>query len=221
MPRSRSATARSYRVVPQGKQLDEAAIEKLTAKWWPHSVAFRRFALAYHRLYGHYVGRINEQRLVGLEEETPIEFLILCALLIEKLLGERLGSNPPKEFNKRVLVAARCIAKPYGIQDCQAFSAELALALGKGPLGKTQLHELPQKLQDPFVQESDFQHPDPAARFFLKTFANFAVMRNYSAHHYCIDEQLFQEGWVAAGVEALMIVALTILTVSPLPPAKR
>jgi hypothetical protein len=198
-------------VVPQDRQLNESAIEKLTDKWWRHSATFRRFALAYGRLYGHYVGRINEQQLLSLEEETPIEFLILCALHFEKLLGELLSPDPPTGFNERVWEAARRIAKPYGIHDQQAFSKELHEALR----GKAKLYNLPQNPRDPFVQKSkDFKHAEPVARFFLKIFVNFAVMRNYSAHHDCIDEQLFHEGWVAAGVEALMVITLTILTVS-------
>lgn len=204
-------------VVPKGMQLDETSIERLTAKWWPHSAAFRRFALSYDRLYGHDAGRINEQRLVGIEEETPIEFLILCALHIEKLLGELLAPDPPGEVNKRVRVAACRIAKPYGIQGQQAFLKELAEVLHN----KTQLHDLPQKPRDPFLKESDFKHPEPVARLFLKAFANFKVLRNYSAHHDCIDTQLFQQGWVTAGVEALMIITLAILTVSRVPSIKR
>ena len=204
-------------VVPQERRLNEVAIEKLTAKWWPHSAAFRRFALAFYRLYGHYVGRINEQRLVNLEEETPVEFLILCALHVEKLLGERLAPSPPAEFNKRVCEVARRVARLYGIQDQKTFSKILADAI----VDKTQLHDLPQKQPyNPFVKMAEFEHPEqfkhpePVARFFLKIFVNFTVLRNYSAHHDCIDAQLFQEGWVAAGVEALVVTTLAVLTVS-------
>ena len=197
-------------VVPNGKQLNEAAIEKLTASWWPRSAAFRRFALAYNRLYDHYVGRINEMRLVSLEEETPIEFLILCALHLEKLLGERLGPIPPAGFAQRVLKVASLIAEGYGVQDQQRFLDDLQEAIKN----KTKLHDLPKNPDDPFSEEADFQHPELVARFLLKTFVNFAVLRNYSAHHDCIDAQLFQKGWVAAGVEALMVITLAILTVS-------
>ena len=197
-------------LVPQEMRVNEASIEKLTAKWWSRSAAFRRFALAYDRLYRHHVGQINEQRLVGIEAETPIEFLILCALHAEKLLGEFLGPSPPAEFNKRVCEMARRVAKRYGIQDQKAFLRELNEALNE----KTQLHDLPQRADDPFVDEAEFRHPEQVGRFFLKVFVNFKVLRNYSAHHDCIDAQLFQEGWVAAGVEALIVTTLTALTIS-------
>ncbi|MFL6199882.1 MAG: hypothetical protein ACJ76J_11940 [Thermoanaerobaculia bacterium] len=197
-------------VVPQERRLNEGVIEKITAKWWPRSAAFRRFALAYDRLYRHYAGRINKQRLVGIEEETPIEFLILCALHVEKLLGERLVPNPPKTFKERVHKVACLVGKPYGVQNQKAFLDELRDAIDK----KTKLHDLPQNPDDPFTEEADFQHPEPVARLFLKILVNSVVLRNYSAHHDCIDAQLFQEGWVAAGVEALMVTTLTILTVS-------
>lgn len=197
-------------VVPQEMRINEASIEKLTDKWWPRSAAFRRFALAYNRLYRHHVGKINEQRLVGIEAETPIEFLILCALHVEKLLGERLGPSPPTEFNKRVREVARRIARRYGIQDQKAFLDELTQALND----KTQLHDLPQRTDNPFVEEADFQHPERVGLFFLKVFVNFKILRNYSAHHDCIDAQLFQEGWVAAGVEALVVTTLTTLSIS-------
>ena len=208
------------RLVPYERRLDEAAIERLTAQWWPYSVPFRRLALAFHRLYDHYVGRVNEQRFVGLTEETPVEYLILCALLVEKLVNERLGAKSPKGFYARTRKAAERIASLYGVQDQEAFSAEVKEKVSSGELSKTDLHDLPQRPRNPFVEESDFRHPEPVACFLLKSFVNFAVLRNYAAHHDCIDEQLFQEYWVGAGVEALIVVTLTVLTVSPAPPAK-
>lgn len=205
-------------VVPPEKRLDEEAIEELTAKWWLRSAPFRRFVLAFDRLYRHYVGQVNEGRLVGLTEETPVEFLILCALLAEKLLNEWLHPEQPKGFHALVRAAAELVAPPYGVKDQGAFSAEVKETISSGLLSKTALHDLSQRPRNPFVEACDFRHSEPVARFLLKSFVNFAVLRNYSAHHDCIDGQLFREYWVGAGVEALMVVMLTILTVSPRPP---
>jgi hypothetical protein len=200
-----------HALAPPHLKLNESALEKLTAEWWTKSVALRRFALALRRLTDHNFGHVNEQRLVALVEETPVEFLILCALHGERFLHERFAPGAGWSFWKLLQAAAERFATSYGIVDKTAFLDELKEAYHS----KARLHDLPQNPGDPFTTAASFRHPEPFARFWLSTLTNFAVMRNYAAHHDCLDDKLFQNYWVAAGLEALIIVMFATLATEP------
>jgi len=43
------------------------------------------------------------------------------------------------------------------------------------------------------------------------SFVNAAVMRNYAAHHECLDHELFSLRWAAAGLEALLVIGFALL----------
>jgi hypothetical protein len=190
-------------------QYDEDGLAAIVQKAWSQSSAFRRFLVSFHRLHDHYGGRVNEDNLVGLREETPVEFLDLCALTVESLLGERLGPKSPKSFHKRVCEAGKRIAKSFGIRDAQSFLGRLNELLEK----HARLHDLPQSKSDPFIGAEQTGHSDPVAAFLLKCLVNFAILRNYAAHHDCIDDELFRYGWVGAGVEGLTVVVVTSLSI--------
>jgi hypothetical protein len=213
LPREAAAElARSgyHKLAPAHLRLDRDTLQILTDRWWPESVALRRFGLALQRLTDHNFGQVNEQHLVQLVEQTPIEFLILCALHAERLLTERFAPREGASLRQLLDRAAARFADVYGIVDKPGFLAEF----GRG-YKKSKLNDLPQNPGNPFTAPAHFPHAEPLVSFWVSTLANVAVMRNYAAHHDCIDEQLFSHLWVGIGVEALVVTIFVTLATEP------
>jgi hypothetical protein len=53
--------------------------------------------------------------------------------------------------------------------------------------------------------------------FFETAVINLAILRNYAAHHTCLDFELIHTDWVKDPLESLLVVMLTALEVLPLP----
>ncbi len=51
------------------------------------------------------------------------------------------------------------------------------------------------------------------ARFFETAIVNFAILRNYVAHHSCLDYEIISSDWALDPIEAMLLVLLTALEV--------
>ncbi len=197
-------------VVAPNLKLDEGRVEQLLNVRWEASAAVRRFSLAFARLHQHYseFQQLQNGDLVETTERTPIDFLVLCALQAERILVEAWnvahpGNSGLPDFSSLVKTTAPDFARVLGVSDLNGFQKELA-KIGR----KTKLHRLEKTLADPFLEEADFGTPDPRARFLLKCLFNLAVMRNYSAHHDCLDDRLLGSPMGGKAMEALLVVVL-------------
>jgi len=190
-------------------KFDESKIENVTNIWWPKSVAFRRFCLAFKRLHQYFY---SKEGLIDLRESTPVEFITLCALLSEKILRDRVletrgsGTRSPK-FIPLILDSVRSVLSSLKTKGTGIATNELKFVLEN----RADLHDLPTNPQNPFVSESDFTHSDPLTRRLLSCFCNFAILRNYVAHHDVLDEELAQSPMVEDAIEALLVVTITVL----------
>ncbi len=196
-------------LAPQRRCLDETAIEQLVNGWWSHCTPLRRFCLAFSRMHDHYRGTAEE--LASLQERTPIEFLLLAALHAEKLLGEVL-TGAPTGFAGRVCEAAKNVAQKLSVSERPLFGTCL-----NGALNNTKLHNLPETMKMPFVTDADIEHADPIGKRLVVSFANYAVLRNYAAHHDCLDGKLIYSDLALPAIEALLVVTLESLTIRPPP----
>jgi hypothetical protein len=194
-------------------------LRELIQLWWNHSVALRRFCLSFLRLHAHY-NSDNERTPSGrIEEQTPIDFLILCALHVEKLLVElNQRSNKSEEHVKGSgdLISKSAI-RLGTIVDSTTRSAFVDQA--KSLPGRTLLHKLPESpAMNPFLAASDFQLGNTPGQAILRGFANFLVVRNYSAHHDCRDHELTHDvAYAQQALEGLLVTALLNLRAAPPP----
>ena len=191
---------------------DRTRLKVLVDRWWPRSVPLRRFCLAFHRLHGSLPTERDDR--IGLRAQTPVEFLILCVLHTEKILRDaylatavtaatvpRLGAGALAKFS------AEAVLRSYGFRREQDGSQELASLLKR----KSQLYTLPLNPRNPFVATTAFTWGDDLAKQLLTAFANFVILRNYAAHHDCLDDQLVYAPMAETALEAVLIPVLTIL----------
>ena len=132
----------------------------------------------------------------------------MATLHVERLFGQMLGASPPKGFTGRVKAVAIEVATKLKVSDFPKFRSELEAALGK-----TDLYDLPQTMEMPFLADHDIQHPDLLGQRLVRSFANYAILRNYAAHHDCLDRDLIYSPVATVAVEALLVVALESLTI--------
>lgn len=202
-PRTATGYLADYnQAAPSGHSFDESALVNRLAEAWPRSVPFRRFVLAFHRLHAHDGGAINRAYRIRLREETPIEFLLLCALLAEKLLNETyLSRNPNAEipkFNGLVLWLVGEIASARGLNELRS-KVERRL---KGM--ETKLYDLPQTRQNPFKAAA----PGSEEAILEEAFVNFVKIRNYAAHHDALDFELIHTPAARPVLQALLLIVL-------------
>ena len=191
------------------RRFDETRLRRLVEIWWPQSVAFRRFCLAFHRLHGH-LGTSKDDK-VGLRTETPVEFLILCTLHAEKILRDdhMARTMVTKVPGVRVITmsCAEVVLRSFGIPEASSAVQELGNALKL----RDQLHNLPENPRDPFVVPGYFALEGKLGQLILASFANFVILRNYVAHHDCLDDQLVYTEMGETALNAVLIATLTIL----------
>lgn len=201
---------RFHGVASARRRYDEVRIRRLTEEWWPKSYAFRRFGLSLLRLQRHYGGAVNREYRIRLTEETPIEFLLLLTLSVEKLLAERLlatQGRPVKAlgFGRMVIDRAAAVGSAWRLSQLKhrvekRLSAESALykltETGRTDTGKR-----------PFRQPRKASLTD----YMADTFVTFAQLRNYAAHHDKLDHELIHTKTGAVALESLLLVAFTAL----------
>lgn len=183
-----------------GRAFDEATLVTEIKRRWGGSVPFRRFALAFHRLHQHHGGAINSGFRIQLREETPIDFLLLCALFAEKLVNEAYLAKTPGAslpgFNGLVLWFAGEVERSKGLAGIRAKVEQR--------MGETKLYDLPQTRLNPFKAA-----PSASEEVMLEeAFVNFVKIRNYAAHHDALDFELIHTAAAQPVLQALLLIVL-------------
>ncbi|HEX6900104.1 MAG TPA: hypothetical protein VF789_10340 [Thermoanaerobaculia bacterium] len=202
---------RSNRLLPQ--PFNKGRLHEITVSWWSKSVTFRRFCLAFLRLHQFFY---TEDDRIGLRESTPIDFLILCVLHAEKILRDRYldmskGALKAPDFVPLTLESAGLVLRSFKVKGSGLAIQQLRRKLNE----KGDLHDLHANPRNPFVSEADFTHTDPLVRHLLACFSNFAILRNYAAHHDSLDDQLVSDPMAQDSIESMLVVTLTMLNASP------
>ncbi len=192
---------------------DTDKVKKLTDKWWWHSFDFQRFCLSFHRLHEHYGGSVNDDNDVGVVAETPQEFLILCALHLEKFLSRQKQVTQPGSHAASVkplllFVLERALKGYFGL--AAADVEESKKRTGQRFKAETRLHDLPSTKTNPF---NGFDDIEDKLQFFETAVVNYAILRNYVAHHSCLDYEIISSDWALDPIEAMLLVLLTALEV--------
>jgi len=192
------------------RPFDEAALKELVTTWWPRSVALRRFCLAFQRLHAHLSTEKGDK--IGLRAQTPVEFLLLCVLHAEKILRDRYlearpGTTRLPTVTPLILAEAERVLKAIGFPDCDAGLRELGTALKS----RGQLHDLHLNPRSPFVAATDFSWGGDLGKCLLAAFANLGILRNYAAHHDCLDEELIYTPLAETVIKAVLLPTLMAL----------
>ncbi len=208
---------RFNRAVEAGQRFDADRVHKLARRWWSVSQEFRRFCLSFNRLHQHYGGSVNADNDIGVIAQTPEDFLVLCVLHVEKFLSERRGDADPQApafgWTRLLKSTAETVVCSFFSLDAAASRAFLK-TLEQRLKNETDLHQLPGTLRNPLKRLADIQ--DPLA-FYETSVLNVGILRNYVAHHSCLDFELIHTDWAKDPLESLLVVLLTALEAFPLP----
>ena len=204
---------RFHGVVSARRRYDEVRIRRLTEEWWPKSYAFRRFGLSLLRLHRHYSGAVNREHRIRLTEETPIEFLLLLTLSVEKLLAERYfaGQGPSEhpDFNALVRGRADTLGDAWHLRDLGSRVGSRLKRDKKSGKSETQLRELTSKGKSRGLFRQARKRS--LTGYMADTFVTFAQLRNYAAHHDKLDYELIHTKTGAVALESLLLVAFVTL----------
>lgn len=180
----------------------ESDVEHLSRTWWPESYPLRRFALLFQRLHNTLGG--NSKERITFDEENTIDYLILCTLVAEKLmvwlwLRDQIQPVDVPDFKKLLRISLDRITASRQLQsvDSEFLSAYPNTALYQ--LTTTRKLELFTSL--PHVA-------DGRRQLVLRSALNFAIMRNYAAHHDCLDQELT---YSAVGTDVLTAITELVL----------
>ncbi len=192
------------------RPFEESALRDLVFAWWLRSLVLRRFCLAFQRLHGHLSSEKEDK--IGLRAQTPVEFLLLCVLHAEKILRDRylegrVGTKKLPGVTRLILVEAEKVLWARGVPDCDAGLVELETTLK----ARGQLHELHSSPSSPFVTATDFYWGGNLEKRLLAAFANLGILRNYAAHHDCLDEELIYTPLAETAIEAVLLPTLMVL----------
>jgi hypothetical protein len=193
------------------RPFEEAKIRDLISTWWPKSVALRRFCLAFQRLHDHLASQKGDK--IGLRAQTPVEFLLLCVLHAEKILRDRhlegkTGTIKLPGVTRLILIEAEQILLARGFHGCNEGLLELETLLNT----KGQLHYLHLNPRSPFVEAVDVSWGGDLEKHVIASFANLGILRNYAAHHDCLDEELSYTPLGGTVVQALLLTTLLVLS---------
>jgi hypothetical protein len=192
--------------------ISEEMLESLAERWWPQSVQFRRFCMAFKRLHDDY--GVSSEDKIGLHARTPIEFLILCCLNAEKIMQVRYRERHP---GVDLPGTRRFLAELYGdvlaekgvaTHKDQAESLLALLKYGK----RDQLHGLPKKRENPFLRTDEIKWGDAVTRALALAFGNLVILRNYAAHHDVLDDLLLGDpSYALPAIEAILVTTVLVL----------
>ncbi|HXO40474.1 MAG TPA: hypothetical protein VN999_03430 [Thermoanaerobaculia bacterium] len=194
--------------------MSEERLQTIAGRWFPESVQFRRFCMAFKRLHDDY-SSFSEDR-IGLRAQTPIEFLILCCLHAEKLLQTRYGERRPGEPlpKGRKLFAAMYGEVLYerGLPDHRTMSDELLRLLSTN--GRDQLHDLPQRPRNPFIVAQEITWGNGVTSALAIALGNLVILRNYAAHHDVLDDMLLGDpSYANPAIEAVLVPTVLVLEI--------
>jgi hypothetical protein len=178
--------------------LDEDWIEELLAAWWDESYSVRRFVILFDQLRK----TVNHpsSAVITFEEQSTLEYLILCALTVEKFLGERLlARRGAVKLPSLERLLKTFIDRQFGKKAAAAFDAHIRA---------TKLHQLTIAKRDPMLREVE-GIGDPLADELVRAALNLLIIRNYGAHHHTLD---FEFNYGEPGFVALQATLFVLLT---------
>lgn len=188
------------RIVPSSMVLEKESLRQAVRRWWRSSIPFRRFCVAFARLHEEIGHSRDSNDLVGLRFSIPVEYLRLCAMEAERFL---LSLLPPCEkvpdFNKLIKLAFPVLCMSLGLPAPEAQKSQLA----QGIVQRTKLHDLPSTRTLPFESLASIGHGE-TPRLLASSLFNLAVLRNYSAHHDCLDEEIVHDGLAMPAIESML-----------------
>ena len=193
------------RVAPLAIVFDHDSLREAVRRWWYSSLPFRRFCVAFARLHEEINRPRDPHDLVGLRLSIPVEYLRLCALDTERFLLSLIQSSATHRgkvprFNDLLLKAFDELCARSGSAPQPGLRAQLKEELEK----YTQLHDLPSTRKLPFEALSRVAQGD-AASLVRSCLFNLAVLRNYAAHHDCLDEEIADQGIAMPAIESMLV----------------
>jgi hypothetical protein len=189
----------------------ESRLEVLTRAWWSESYPFRRFTLLFHRLHGTLGGDTKER--ITFDEENTVDYLILCTLVAEKLMAWfwlREHSQPAElpGFKSLLLASLTRVAQSLKVEPPE----EQFNALYSG----TALYDLTTTRKLKFFESVSALEDERRLQWLVRTALNFAIMRNYAAHHECLDAELtYSESGNQALTAVTTLVVLLLSAATP------
>lgn len=188
------------RIVPPAIAFEEEALRRAVRRWWRSSVQFRRFCVAFARLHEELGNRRDPYDLVGLRFSIPVEYLRLCALETERFLLSLLPAlQRAPGFSELTQRALSVFCQRLGLPG----EAELRSQLQQD-LKRTQLYDLESTGFLP-LEPLESIGPRDTASLVTRSLFNLAVLRNYSAHHDSLDEEIAFGGIAMPAIEAMLV----------------
>lgn len=162
----------------------EAALETLMDSWWSRSYPFRRFCVAFHRL--HRMISSDPKRFISFDDVLSVDYLVLCSLIVEKLIAEQ---NITRAGGQATLPSFRDLIRELADRSSTALGIPTVRPILDAAWKDTFLHDLTTHRQLTFVR-SMAGASTPEAEILSRTLHNFTIVRNYAAHHDCLDFEL-------------------------------
>jgi hypothetical protein len=128
-------------------------------------------------------------------------------ILRDRYLEGRPGATRLPGVTKIILFEAEKILQAKGFSDCGEGLKELEDIMKI----KGQLHELHLNPISPFVETVNISWGGGLEKSLTASFANFGILRNYAAHHDCLDEELIYTPLAQTVVEAVLVPTLLVL----------
>jgi hypothetical protein len=188
------------RVLPLHAIGGNDGLRELVRQSWQDSVHFRRFCVAFARLHE----ELRSSRVLEgdsyLRLGLPVEYLRLCTLETERFLGSTLQKQRASlGFNKLLQEVFKPFADCLGASPSNEERSELKANLKE----KTKLFGLPDDRSLPFLDLSEIPAGETTC-FLMRVLVNFAILRNYSAHHDVLDESIHYKGAAMPGIESML-----------------
>lgn len=188
-----------------GQSYDRERFARLTERYWGVSVQFSRFCRAYDRMHRDLGEGREKGTLVSLVDSTPIEHFLLCTLLLEKLLA----SLYTQQTGKQELPGFKDLIG-HVVDRVERFGAlsGVRAKLMQDWKRRTDLKGLPADPKNPLTPlTSSFTR-----EVMVETaFRNFAILRNYFAHHDVLDGKLIHSDMGRIGMQSLLLVLVLSL----------
>ena len=188
-----------------GQAYDRGRFARLTARFWGVSVQFSRFCRAYDRMHRDMRGGREQGTLVSLVDSTPTEHFLLCTLLLEKLLA----SQYTQQTGKQELPGFRDLIG-HVVDRVESFGAlsGTRAKLMQDWKRRTDLKGLPANPKNPLTPLTSSSSREVMVE---TAFRNFAILRNYFAHHDVLDGRLIHSNMGRIGMQSLLLVLVLSL----------
>jgi hypothetical protein len=183
----------------------ETELQKALDRRWPMSYGFRRFTLLFKRL--HDLLNRDSESLVTFTDRNVIDYMILGCLVVERMVTEWwLAQNPS---------AAKLPSFDVMLEH---LAIEFARLSGCSPINRllhkhrdaAKLHALKTGARLPLLAATSASQ----RQFVFTTLHNLRVMRNYSAHHDCLDYEL---SYGREGAKAMRVIVRAVALLLSLP----